>query len=271
MHELYLSSMFRTRYTYFEHGAPRFFKTRKVITLLVRFKLGCWYNKQRHRARSIAAKTMAEPAQQQLQQQQQDAPQQEAQQTDQRPPPLEMEAPAMNAQEDGQARGRNEVLEVALRRALEGSPKDLGGLCKTLGEAFCLPSSVPPRVAGYDSGSDTTAPADQEQSSSSESGAGSETGGDGGSGNAAIMPTGASGSASSGRGAGAAGGKEVDRSVRALADAAEVSMSRLSCIVVFEINRTRPLASWKYSNITLFYYHTVCLSSFFVVYFWVIR
>lgn len=171
---------------------------------------------------------MAEPAQQHLQQQQQDMSQQEKQKNGQSLPPLEPEAPTMNVQ-DGQGRGRNEELEVALRRALEGSPKDLGGLCKALGEAFCLPNSVPPRAAGYDSGSDTTAPADQEQSSS-ESAAGSEMGGDG-SGNAIISA--ASGSASGiGRGAAAAGGKEVDKNIRALADAAEVTLISCSLAVL---------------------------------------
>lgn len=74
---------------------------------------------------------------------------------------------------------RNEELEIAIRGALEGPDKDLGRLCKTLGENFCLAPPRPRaavRAAGYDSGSDTTSPADQEHSSGSSSG--SETGGD---------------------------------------------------------------------------------------------
>lgn len=33
---------------------------------------------------------------------------------------------------------RNEELEIKVRSALEGPDKDLGRLCKSLGEAFCL-------------------------------------------------------------------------------------------------------------------------------------
>lgn len=70
--------------------------------------------------------------------------------------------------------GRNKELEVAIKKALEGPSKDLGLLCKTLGEAFCLPS-VPapsqaqalPKVAGYDSSSsETTAPTELSSSGS---------------------------------------------------------------------------------------------------------
>lgn len=80
-------------------------------------------------------------------------------------------------QHHARSEGRNEQLEDAVRKALEGPGKDLGRLCKILGEAFCLPSpGSSARSAGYDSGSDTTSPADQDQSSS-ESGNHSELGG----------------------------------------------------------------------------------------------
>lgn len=42
---------------------------------------------------------------------------------------------------------RNEELEITVRSALEGPDKDLGRLCKSLGEAFCL---QPARNAGGD-------------------------------------------------------------------------------------------------------------------------
>lgn len=79
-------------------------------------------------------------------------------------PPLEAEAVP-----------RNEKLEAAIRTNLEGPDKDLGRMCRALGENFCLapPRPKAARASGYDSGSDTTSPADQDQSSS-----GSETGGD---------------------------------------------------------------------------------------------
>lgn len=93
---------------------------------------------------------------------------------EQQPPPAPLEPAAATAGAEAPV-GRNEALEAAIRHALEGSTKDLGRLCKTLGESFCLPSTRPARAVGYDSGSDTTAPADQEHSSSSESGIGSET------------------------------------------------------------------------------------------------
>lgn len=91
------------------------------------------------------------------------------------PPTLPLEDAAIKAPEE-----RNEELEIAIRGALEGPGKDLGRLCKTLGENFCLAPPRPKkrvvRAAGYDSGSDTTSPADQEHSGSSSGG--SETGGD---------------------------------------------------------------------------------------------
>lgn len=67
----------------------------------------------------------------------------------------------------------NKDLEHALQQALDS--QDLGRLCKTLGDNYCLPSRAP-RAAGSadDSGSDTTAPAGH--SSCSESGTGSEVG-----------------------------------------------------------------------------------------------
>ena len=124
----------------------------------------------------------------------------------QQPPPalLEPAAASAGAEAPAQEVGRNKALEAAIRHALEGSTKDLGRLCKTLGESFCLPSTRPTRTVGYDSGSDTTAPADQEHSSSSESGVGSETCGE------ACVSTGK-------------GSKELeDGNVRAVAAAAEV-------------------------------------------------
>lgn len=71
--------------------------------------------------------------------------------------------------------GRNTALEAALRASLDS--KDLGRLCKKLGDEYCLPRRAP-RVAGSsdDSGSDTTAPADHYHSSSSDCGLGSEIG-----------------------------------------------------------------------------------------------
>ena len=129
---------------------------------------------------------------------------------DQQPPPASLE-PAAAAEAPG---GRNEALEAAIRHALEGSTKDLGRLCKTLGESFCLPSTRSARVAGYDSGSDTTAPADQEHSSSSESGVGSETCGE------AFVSTSTGPTGLVGKGKGS---KELeDGNVRAVATAAEV-------------------------------------------------
>lgn len=110
----------------------------------------------------------------------------------------------------------NKHLEDALRRALDAD--DLGRLCKTLGEAYCLPARTP-RVVGYDSGSDTTAPADQDQSSS-ESGAGSEAGGD------ASFATTAPAAAIAGTAGG--GGKVTEGNVEAVATAAEVG-----CLSVF--------------------------------------
>lgn len=76
-------------------------------------------------------------------------------------------------------------LEEALRAALAGPGKDLGLLCKTLGDKFCLEprrSSREDSQAGGDSGSDTTSPTDQEHSSSETDGdIGSASGSGGGS------------------------------------------------------------------------------------------
>lgn len=129
--------------------------------------------------------------------------------SEQQPPPASLEPAAAEA-----PGGRNEALEAAIRHALEGSTKDLGRLCKTLGESFCLPSTRPARVAGYDSGSDTTAPADQEHSSSSESCVGSETCGE------AFVSTSTGPTGLVGKGKGS---KELeDGNVRVVAAAAEV-------------------------------------------------
>lgn len=91
-----------------------------------------------------------------------------------KPPALPVEG-ATAAAAPAAGTERNEKLEIAIRASLSGLNKDLGRLCKTLGEAFCLSPLRPTAagVAGYDSGSDTTSPADQEHSSS-----GSETGAD---------------------------------------------------------------------------------------------
>ncbi|CAM9737206.1 unnamed protein product, partial [Laminaria digitata] len=128
--------------------------------------------------------------------------------------PLEAASASAGAQAPAQQVGRNEPLEAAIRHALEGSAKDLGRLCKTLGESFCLPSTRPTRAAGYDSGSDTTAPADQEHSSSSESGVGSETCGEAACVSSSTGPTSVVGTTKS--------SKELeDGNVRAVAAAAE--------------------------------------------------
>lgn len=116
----------------------------------------------------------------------------------------------------------NQELEAALQKALDAD--DLGELCKTLGEAFCLPTRSP-RAEGYDSESDTTAPADQDQSSS-ESGTGSETGGEGGT--SVSRPascTGASDGTEAAR-------KRSEGNVAAVASAAEVML--LSKMVLFQ-------------------------------------
>lgn len=126
-------------------------------------------------------------------------------------PPLPEEAAA-----NAPAVERNEELEVAIRGALQGPDKDLGRLCKTLGENFCLAPPRPKRAVGaegYDSGSDTTSPADQEHSSTS----GSETGGD----HAAAVSGGAPSGPSSGKDNG--GGGEQDEILQAVAAAARVS------------------------------------------------
>lgn len=141
------------------------------------------------------------------------------QEKQQQPPILPLEEAAPKAPEE-----RNEELEIAIRAALDGPDKDLGRLCKTLGEKFCL--APPPssrsrrgpkrgvvRAAGYDSGSDTTSPADQEHSSS-----GSETGGD-----HAAATTAVSG------GAGCDDVNEQDEVLQAVAAAARV---RCACIPI---------------------------------------
>ena len=113
----------------------------------------------------------------------------------------------------------NKELEFAVRKALEGPEKDLGRLCKILGEAFCLPSPVASaRAANYDSGSDTTSPADQDHSSS-ESGNFSEPGGD-------VIPQPAAGQAGSCGGRNRAKDFE-DGDVRAVAAAAKVGHTLL--------------------------------------------
>lgn len=133
---------------------------------------------------------------------------------EQHPPPAPAAAAAASVGAEAPAQvGRNEHLEAAVRQALDDSTKDLGRLCKTLGESFCLPSVRPARAVGcYDSGSDTTAPADQEHSSSSESGVGSETCGE------ASVSTGPTGVVGTGNGS-----KEPEHgNVRAVATAAGV-------------------------------------------------
>lgn len=131
---------------------------------------------------------------------------------EQHPPPASAAAAASVGAEARTQVGRNERLEAAVRQALDGSTKDLGRLCKTLGESFCLPSARPARAVGcYDSGSDTTAPADQEHSSS-ESGVGSETCGEA---SVSTAPTGVVGTGK--------GSKELEHgNVRAVAMAAGV-------------------------------------------------
>lgn len=113
----------------------------------------------------------------------------------------------------------NQELEASLRKALDAG--DLGQLCRTLGEAFCLPSRTP-RVEGYDSGSDTTAPADQDQSSS-ELGTGSEIGGDG---STVAMER---ARCSSSRDDQKLIGHGVNSNVSAVATAAEVSLQNPVC------------------------------------------
>lgn len=112
----------------------------------------------------------------------------------------------------------NQELEASLRKALDAG--DLGKLCRTLGEAFCLPSRTP-RLEGYDSGSDTTAPADQDQSSS-ELGTGSEIGGDGGT----VMER---APLSSSRDDQKPIGRGMNSNVSAVATAAEVSRQNPVC------------------------------------------
>ncbi|CAN0181426.1 unnamed protein product, partial [Ectocarpus sp. 12 AP-2014] len=77
----------------------------------------------------------------------------------------------------------DQELEQALRAALAGPGKDLGLLCKTLGDRFCLEprrSSREDTQAVCDSGSDTTSPGDQEPSSSETDGDSSSASGSGG-------------------------------------------------------------------------------------------
>lgn len=171
------------------------------------------FHRQPRNTPNLQGITMEEP----LQQQQQDAaaPQQQQDQNQMllTPAALEPAAPPVTPT----LCGRNAELEVAVRQALEGPTRDLGRLCKTLGEAFCLPSfRSAPRAAGYDSGSDTTAPADQEHSSSESNG--SETWGD--------VGVGASGSSAGGSSGGKGHGKGLeDGNVQAVAAAAEVSVA----------------------------------------------
>ncbi|CAM9391155.1 unnamed protein product, partial [Ectocarpus sp. 4 AP-2014] len=76
----------------------------------------------------------------------------------------------------------DQELEQALRAALAGPGKDLGMLCKTLGDRFCLEprrSSGEGTQAVCDSGSDTTSPADQEPGSSETDGDSSSASGSG--------------------------------------------------------------------------------------------
>ncbi|CAB1114735.1 unnamed protein product [Ectocarpus sp. CCAP 1310/34] len=77
----------------------------------------------------------------------------------------------------------DQELEQALRAALAGPAKDLGLLCKTLGDRFCLEPRRSRRKdtqAVCDSGSDTTSPADQEPSSSETDGDSNSASGSGG-------------------------------------------------------------------------------------------
>lgn len=149
-------------------------------------------------------------------------------------PPPTLEPPAPPAPPAGS--GRNEQLEVEVRQALEGPSSDLGRLCKTLGEAFCLPSFRAPRAAGYDSGSDTTAPADQEHSSS-ESATGSETGGD--------VTMAATTSTAAANAVVATGGKYLeDGNVRAVAAAAEVSQLSLLLLLLLLLRALLQFNVW---------------------------
>lgn len=128
-------------------------------------------------------------------------------------------------QHHARSEGRNEQLEDAIRKALEGPGKDLGRLCKILGEVFCLPSpGSSARLTGYDSGSDTTSPADQDQSSS-ESGNHSELGGD-----ALPVLAAGQGGASSGENQTK---KYEDGDVRAVAAAAKVRLVSFACLEEF--------------------------------------
>lgn len=128
-------------------------------------------------------------------------------------------------QHHARSEGRNEQMEDAVRKALEGPGKDLGRLCKILGEAFCLPSpGSSARSAGYDSGSDTTSPADQDQSSS-ESGNHSELGGD-----AVPLLVAGQGDAISGENQTK---KYEDGDVRAVAAAAKVRLVPFACLQEF--------------------------------------
>lgn len=151
------------------------------------------------------------------------------QQVQQHPPALPLEAASAKAPEE-----RNEELEIAIRGALEGPDKELGRLCRTLGDNFCLAPHRPKHsvqaAAGYDSGSDTTSPADQEHSSSS---SGSETGGD-----HAAVPRGApgeggGGSSDNGKDMTDSGGDdEHDEILQAVAAAARVSCDTMALLVV---------------------------------------
>lgn len=120
---------------------------------------------------------------------------------------------------------RNEELEIAIQGALEGPGRDLGRLCKTLGEHFCLAPPRPKavRAVGYDSaGSDTTSPADQEHSGGSSSSSGSETGRD-----HAAVSGGAPRGTSSGKNNKA--DAERDETLQAVAAAARVRKSCCAC------------------------------------------
>ncbi|CAN0326692.1 unnamed protein product, partial [Ectocarpus fasciculatus] len=111
----------------------------------------------------------------------------------------------------------NEELEQALRAALAGPGKDLGLLCKTLGDKFCLEPRHTSREDAHapgDSGSDTTSPADQEQSS--------ETDGD----SSSASGSGGGGSSSSSSSTAEREGREDD--LQAVSAAAKISADLLS-------------------------------------------